>query len=292
MLVPRIVGMRIEDARLIRRDVLVAPGDPAGGFARQRSGAAVRPARVERLELLEGCEVVEVLRRGKQLALVGREAGGAERVLLVQLGMTGQVLLEDEGAEPCAHTHVHAVWTLRTTTAGGMGGRDCVMRFRDPRRFGGLRVVGTRDDLAALWAELGPDALEVTAEDVLRIREGSSRAIKALLLDQCAIAGVGNIYADEALFRAGIRPSRRARTLKRAEAGALAEAIRVVLGEAVAAGGSTIRDYRNAEGGQGEYQGRHAVYGRGGSPCGVCGRTLRRGILGQRTTVWCSGCQR
>jgi len=293
---PRIVGRRVRAARLLRRDVLIAPGDPVGGFSRQRGKATAKPAAIEPEDLLQGCIVTEVLRRGKQIALIGRGGGGREHVLIVQLGMSGQLFIEPaRESKGSAHTHVHAVWEVEGARgASGRSRADAVMTmyFRDPRRFGGLRVLRSREELAAHWQLLGPDALELKAEDLLRVCRESVRAIKAVLMDQAAVAGVGNIYADEALFRAQVRPSRRAARVKATEAVALAEAIRQVLRESIDDGGSTLRDYRDADGRQGGYQGRHAVYGRGGLLCVRCGRTLREGLLAQRTTVWCPGCQR
>jgi formamidopyrimidine-DNA glycosylase len=116
--------------------------------------------------------------------------------------------------------------------------------------------------------------------------------VKAVLLDQGVTAGVGNIYADESLFRAGIRPTRRGRRVKGEECERLAAAVRGVLAEAIEAGGSTLRDYADADGRRGRAQEGHAVYGRGGEACVRCGGTLRQGVVGQRTTVWCASCQK
>lgn len=289
-LAPRIVGRYVLAARLLRRDVLIAPGDPRGGFARQRQKARHGAAEYTPVDLLQGCRIVDILRRGKQLAVIGRAPDRSERALIVQLGMSGQVfVVEAAGEHPS--THVHAMWDM------GARGKDsgavaCHMVFRDPRRFGGLRVLRSRADLDAHWSELGPDALEITEQDLLSVCRGSIRAVKAVLLDQSAVAGVGNIYADEALFRAGIKPSRPARRVKSGKAVALAEAIRAVLEESIEARGSTLRDYRDADGREGGFKSRHAVYGRGGRPCLRCGRKLRSAVMAQRTTVWCPSCQK
>lgn len=230
--------------------------------------------------LLEGATIVEVRRLGKQLAIVGDDG----RVLGVHLGMTGQLLWLAHGARAARTDHVHAEWRL-----GDAGGR---VLFRDPRRFGGLWTfpsVGTLCETR--WAALGPDAATITG-DALRAALGrSARAVKAGLLDQRALAGVGNIYADEALFAAGIDPRRVCTGIGDGEWDALAAAIRRVLGEAIEAGGSTLRDYRDASGASGSFQTRHLVYGRGGEPCMKCGRVLERFTLGQRTTVACGVCQ-
>jgi formamidopyrimidine-DNA glycosylase len=139
---------------------------------------------------------------------------------------------------------------------------------------------------------LGPDALEVSGERLFERTRGSARAIKAGLLDQRVLAGVGNIYADESLFLAGIAPRRRAERLSREQCERLAACVRGVLAVAIEAGGSTLRDYVDADGRAGASQFAHRVYGRGGQACVACGRVLRSAVVGQRTTVWCGGCQK
>lgn len=281
-----VVGTRVAAASLNRRDVLVAPGDPTGGFARQRSAVrGPKPVRVRPEHLLEGALITAVERRGKQLALIA-ELGSSSRALVVQLGMSGQFLHRAPGQELPDVSHVHAEWKLKR------GRRDAGrLVFRDPRRFGGLRAFAT-SDLRMHWdVELGPDALLITPEQLAAAVAGSRRPVKALLLDQAALAGVGNIYADEALFGCGVRPDREAALLNPLEIVRLADAIRQTLDRAVEAGGSTLRSYVDADGNPGTFQLQHAVYGRGGQPCPKCGRTLRSGRLAQRTTVWCMGCQ-
>jgi formamidopyrimidine-DNA glycosylase len=284
---PWVLGRRVLDAALHRRDVLVAPGDPPGGFSRQRGRGGrrePRPAPVGPGDLLGGTTVTAILRRGKQLAIVARadakHAGGPERVLGVQLGMTGLLEFVPAGRER-PRAHVHAEWAFEHGT----------MVFSDARRFGGLRALPTREALDAHWAALGPDALTISPVDLAEGLRGSRRAVKAALLDQGVLAGVGNIYADEALFLAGLPPGKLAARLRPDEVVRLATAIRTVLGEAVGAGGSTLRDFLDASGSPGSYQDRHRVYGRGGRPCPSCGTTLKQALLAQRTTVWCPRCQ-
>lgn len=205
------------------------------------------------------------------------------RALVVQLGMTGTLERMNASDGPNApDAHTHAVWTLDSGARFG---------FHDPRRFGGLRVLASRAELEAHWALLGPDALTISGEQLHSALAGSKRAIKGVLLDQGVLAGVGNIYADESLFRSGINPRFRADRLSGVQAKLLAASIREILTQAVSDGGSTVRDYADAEGKPGSYQSRHAVYGRGGLPCQTCGQTLATGLLTQRTTVWCRGCQ-
>jgi formamidopyrimidine-DNA glycosylase len=254
-----VVGRRVVGATLRRRDVCTGRKRPA--------------------DLLVGATIADVRRHGKQLAVVGHDG----RVLCVHLGMTGQITVLPPAAKADGRNHVHAVWRLDPP------GR---LAFRDPRRFGGL---WTFPSMAALvserWSVLGADALTI-APDVLGSALGrTQRAVKAALLDQAVLAGVGNIYADESLFIARLHPGRNAGTLSPAEVARLAAAIRTVLADAVAAGGSTLRDYTDADGQPGSYQRSHRVYARGGLPCVVCTRPLRQTLLAQRTTTYCSRCQ-
>ncbi len=226
--------------------------------------------------LLAGTAIVGLHRHGKQLAIEGKLG----RVVLVQLGMSGQLLVEQIGAAMTAHSHV--VWNLAD-------GRR--LTFRDPRRFGGITLHDSLKSLREAWANLGPDALEITEAQLRKACTGTRRSIKAVLLDQNAIAGVGNIYADESLFRSGVRPTRRAHRLNERQFLQLADAIREVLNAGVEGGGSTLRDYVGVDGRSGSAQESHRVYGRGGLPCVQCGGALRKTVVTQRTTVYCPGCQ-
>ncbi|MEM7629283.1 MAG: bifunctional DNA-formamidopyrimidine glycosylase/DNA-(apurinic or apyrimidinic site) lyase [Planctomycetota bacterium] len=278
-----LIGRRVVRATLRRRDVLVAPGDPQGGFS--RATGAHRPKRYTSGMLLAGARISGVLRHGKQLAIAG-ELDRATPVLAAHLGMTGRFERIGPGLRARATPHAHAQWWLDD------GSR---LRFVDPRRFGGLWALPGRADLDARWSALGPDPLDAgeaaLARDLVRAFAGSGRRVKAALLDQRVVAGVGNIYADESLWGARIAPGRVARSLTSTEASALAEAIVGVLRRAVEAGGSTLRDYADANGEAGGFQHQHAVYGRGGQPCRRCGTRLDRCTLAQRTTVSCPQCQ-
>ncbi|MCA9298012.1 MAG: bifunctional DNA-formamidopyrimidine glycosylase/DNA-(apurinic or apyrimidinic site) lyase, partial [Phycisphaerales bacterium] len=241
-------------------------------------GLVIRP-RVHRADVVRGRlregRLLDLHRLGKQLAIV-TEA----QAFCVQLGMSGQMLV---GPVSEAEDHVHVRWQVED-------GRT--LRFRDPRRFGGISVHATMEDLRrARWSSLGPDALGVRAP-VLEARLRGRRALKAALLDQQVLAGVGNIYADEALFRARLDPHREASALEPEEVRRLASSIRAVLRASIGAGGSTLRDHRSADGRPGAYQSRHRVYGRGGHPCPSCGRALEVVRIAQRTTTFCPACQR
>ncbi len=281
-LVARVAGRVVVGATLHRRDVAVLPGDPEGGFSRQRSGAPGPRGRVRGTALLVGGTLLEPNRHGKQLALVARDG----RAIVVHLGMTGLVRWVARGARLEPADHVHAAWRLDD------GSR---LVFRDPRRFGGLWLLPEPGMLEARWAGLGPDGLRTGPEDLAQgLRSGlagARRAIKAALLDQRVVAGVGNIYADESLHEALIHPRRLAAGLTGAEVDRLARAVSGVLTRAVEARGSTLRDYTDAEGRRGEAQLVHRVYGRGGGACLACGAGLESAQVAQRTTVWCPVCQ-
>lgn len=272
---PRLLGRGVVAATLHRRDVAVGPMDPPGGFARQR--AAVRPTRLRPAQMLADAVIERIDRRGKLLAIVA----GDGRALGVHLGMTGQLLWAPGGGR-LPTDHVHATWRLDDRSR---------LVFRDPRRFGGLWLAESRDGLLP-WRGLGPDALTLPPRDLHGLLARVRRPIKAALLDQGLLAGVGNIYADEALHRAGIHPAELACEISAPRARELGKALRELLVLAVKAGGSTLRDYRAAEGQAGAFQLQHAVYGRGGLPCLTCGQLLDSGVLASRTTVWCPGCQR
>ncbi len=271
---PRLLGRRVVDATLHRRDVAVGPKDPPGGFARQR--AVVRPSRLRAAQLLADATIERVDRRGKLLAIIASDG----RALGVHLGMSGQLFWAPAGAR-LPTDHVHATWRLDDRSR---------LLFRDPRRFGGLWLAETRDELPP-WRGLGPDALTLPPEHLAGLLAKARRPIKAALLDQGLLAGVGNIYADEALHRVGIHPAELACEISAPRALRLGEALRELLRLAVEAGGSTLRDYRAAEGQAGAFQLQHAVYGRAGQACLTCGEVLESGMLAQRTTVWCPRCQ-
>ena len=266
---PFLLDTKLTDARLLRDDMCtVVTRDPSS------SNTRISPR-----DLLDQATITSLERRGKQLAIVAADG----RTLIVQLGMSGQVLIVDDPSHALLHTHVHAMWTL---SRGGL------MLFRDPRRFGGLSTLHHHEHLRSIaWRDLGPDALTITGETLAMRSAASARAVKAVLLDQRVLAGVGNIYADESLFRARINPATPARAVSPVQWDSLAEAVRTVLQAAVAAGGRSLRDYVDAQGQAGEATQGHQVYGRGHEPCTACGTPLRQAQLHQRTTVWCAACQ-
>lgn len=228
---------------------------------------------------LVGQAVVGVERRGKYVVL--RLSGHG--CLLIHLRMTGRLVVEEpeEPADPELVRHTRVLWRLAS-------GRR--LRFGDIRKFGRVHWVGAPDQALAA---LGPEPLDAafTAEalrDMLRARR---RQIKPLLLDQRFLAGLGNIYVDEALWEARVHPARRSNTLSDAEIGRLHAAIVGVLRGAVRGRGTTLRDYRGADNRPGEYRRALAVYGREGQPCRRCGHAIERTVIGNRGTRLCPACQ-
>ena len=194
---------------------------------------------------------------------------------IVHLGMTGRMVVCEPGAEIAKHTHLIAKLA---------SGRE--LRFIDPRMFGKLSVHSGGFDPG------GVEPLDVSEEEFVALFRGRKTPIKSALLNQKLLRGVGNIYADESLFRAGIRPRRRTSTITREQLGKLHRAVREVLREAIALGGSSISDYVDANGEEGFFQLQHRVYGREGAPCLACGTAIRRVVLGGRSSHYCPKCQK
>lgn len=229
--------------------------------------------------MLVGDQVAAVHRHGKQLAMEGR-GGGA---VWIHLGMSGQLRFAADAAADPAPPHTHARWIFE-------GGAE--LRFVDPRRFGGLATHASLAELRSQRFEAaGPDALSATPARLHARLRSTRRPLKAALLDQAVIAGLGNIYADEVCHAAGLSPHRGANTVDLAEARTLVRCIRRILKRAVSLGGSTLRDHADAHGRAGRAQTLHRVYGRGGEACFRCGDPLEKSLLAQRTTVHCPACQ-
>ena len=236
---------------------------------------------------LPGRQIERVERYGKfmLLQLSGRtnavENGDAEAAsLLVHLGMTGQ-LAPSAAAEPSAkHTHV---WLELDD------GRE--LRYTDPRRFGRMAYL-TGAVLAEKLTAFGVDPLLVSVEEFASLIRSRNALVKALLLNQSVLRGVGNIYADESLWRAKIHPMRRGAELSEKQARVLWRVLQDVLQKAIVARGSSISDFLDAEGQPGEYQRRHRAYGREGKRCYRCGATIRRAIVAGRSSYFCPRCQR
>ncbi len=223
---------------------------------------------------LEGKRIARVRRVGKHIVF-DLEGDAQAAQWIVHLGMTGRMVVSEPAAEIAKHTHLIAKLS---------SGRE--LRFIDPRMFGKLSVVAGGFDPG------GVEPLEVNEERFVALFRGRKTPIKNALLNQKLLRGVGNIYADESLFRAGIRPRRRASTITREQFGKLHRAVREVLREAIALGGSSISDYVDADGEEGFFQFQHRVYGREGGSCLVCGTAIRRIVLAGRSSHYCSKCQK
>ncbi len=193
---------------------------------------------------------------------------------IVHLGMTGRMVVSPANGEMAKHTHLVAKLA---------SGRE--LRFVDPRRFGRLSVTHG-------FKAHGSEPLEVQLDHFVKLFHGRKTPIKSALLNQKLLSGVGNIYADESLFRAGIRPRRRASSLTREDLRRLYPAVQEVLREAIALGGSSVSDYVDADGEEGFFQLQHRVYGREGEPCLVCKTPIKRIVIAGRSSHYCPRCQK
>jgi formamidopyrimidine-DNA glycosylase len=255
---PSLQGRRIE--RVVLRERRLRWSVPPG-FERQ----------------LTGRRITGVDRRAKYLLI--RTDGGT---LIAHLGMSGSLRVLDSGLPPRPHDHLDLVLD---------SGR--VLRLNDPRRFGSLHWTAGDPGAHPLLAGLGPEPLSpgFDGEYLWRRARGRRVAIKLFIMNAHVVVGVGNIYASEALFRAGIRPSAPAGRLSRVRMERLARAIRDVLSEAIRVGGTTLRDYVNPDGAPGYFRQKLFVYERAGEPCRRCRTPIRQRVLGQRSTYWCPACQ-
>lgn len=206
-----------------------------------------------------------------------------EDTLLVHLGMTGSLRALEQPTPRRTHDHVDIVLDSGVT-----------LRYHDPRRFGAMLWVPPPADAHPLLAALGPEPFDPAcdANYLWRATRNRTTAIKVALMDHRLVVGVGNIYANESLFRAGIRPTTPANRVSRIRLARLVDETRATLADAIAKGGSTLRDYVDSRGEPGNFQRDYFVYGRDGEPCRVCGSRIRRVRLGGRATSYCPRCQR
>jgi len=222
--------------------------------------------------------VRKVERRAKYI-LIGFDAG----TLILHLGMSGSLRILGDDAPNKLHDH----WDIYLDSGK-------MLRFHDPRRFGSALWTASNPLDHPLLAKLAPEPLSEAFDGEYLYRATRKRiiTIKQLLMNSQLVVGVGNIYASEALFRAGISPRRAARRITRAQAASLAQAIKHLLAEAIETGGTTLRDYVNADGLPGYFRRRLFVYERAGQPCRACNLPVKQFAQGQRSTYWCSTCQR
>lgn len=252
-LAPHVRGAIIRRAELFRSDICT-------------------PATLDLAQRLAGRSVTDLTRRGKRIVFSLNDCNR----FYIHLGMSGSLTALSDDAPRLPHTHLILQFDR------------CQIRFTDPRRFGGIFWMGK--DLHC-EAGLGPEPLEVRTPELARRLGRTTRAIKTALLDQSILAGVGNIYADEALFAARIHPRTKASRISAEQARKLNIAIKQVLRRAIQHRGSTLRSYRDANGESGAFQKLHRVYGRAEQPCCVCKSLIARIVLGGRSTHFCPKCQ-
>jgi formamidopyrimidine-DNA glycosylase len=232
------------------------------------------------LDSITGARIGEVRRRSKYLIFdLGKQGS-----LLVHLGMSGSLRLRPPSEDFKKHDHV-----ALTLESGQQ------LRFHDPRRFGIFLHLPEGDPMThPLLKDLGPEPLEddFSVETLVRAFAGKRIAIKVALMDAKVVVGVGNIYASESLFRAGIKPATPANKVTKPRLRKLVAAIRAVLTESIEQGGTTLRDFLNSDGEPGYFAQRLFVYERKGEPCLVCGTPIKHAVMGQRSTYWCPKCQK
>jgi formamidopyrimidine-DNA glycosylase len=228
---------------------------------------------------MRGATIERIERRSKYLLF---RLGAT--TLIVHLGMTGTLRVFAPGTAPSRGTHDHVDIVLDDGT---------LLRYRDPRRFGAM-LFARADRSHPLLDALGPEPFDAAfdADYLWRTTRTRTASIKLVLMDNHVVCGVGNIYANEALYRAGIRPGVRANRVSRPRLSRLVDAVRDVLEAAIAKGGSTLRDYVGSDGSAGYFQLEYFVYGREGRPCRVCGSPIRHVRMGGRASFYCPHCQR
>lgn len=262
-LAPHLAGRRIDQVQLRRPDLRwPIPGEVS--------------------RLLPGQRINAVRRRAKYL-LLDTAAGSA----LLHLGMSGSLRVLPAGLPPGPHDHVDILLEARACQEAQ------VLRLTDPRRFGCL-LWQAPGQIHPLLARLGPEPLSehFDGDYLYVLSRGRRAAVKSFLMDQAVVVGVGNIYAAEALYQAGISPLRAAGRVSRERYRDLADAVKATLERAITQGGTTLRDFLSPDGAPGYFEQELSAYGRGGQPCLRCGQPLRQAMVGQRATVWCAHCQR
>lgn len=233
-------------------------------------------------ELLAGQEVLSCRRRAKYLII-----GFATGILLIHLGMSGSLRIFTDGDtridHPDKHDHADIVFADGT-----------VLRYHDPRKFGAILWYEGIAEHHPLLEKLGPEPLsdDFSADYLYQKLKTQKRAVKLALMDNAVVVGVGNIYANESLFKSGISPTRPADKVKKKECVVLVETVKAVLQRAIETGGSTLRDFVNSDGKSGYFQQEYTVYGRQNEPCVRCGGLVQKEVLGQRGTFYCPNCQK
>jgi formamidopyrimidine-DNA glycosylase len=243
-----------------------------------RDGRLRWPIAPDLASLIRGCSIVDVSRRAKYLLI---DCGRGH--LIIHLGMSGSLRVVAPKRPPAKHDHYDIVLANRQ-----------IVRFTDPRRFGSLHWTENSPAQHVLLQKLGPEPLSeaFNGRALFHATRGRTASIKQFLMDQHHVVGVGNIYASEALFRAGVRPQTAAQRVGLARCERIAQSIKHTLQLALKAGGSTLRDFVNSDGEPGSFQLSYRVYDRAGKPCFRCGGAIRTIRQGQRSTFYCATCQR
>ncbi|MFD1260137.1 bifunctional DNA-formamidopyrimidine glycosylase/DNA-(apurinic or apyrimidinic site) lyase [Entomomonas asaccharolytica] len=232
----------------------------------------------DELDVLASEQHIKQVKRRAKYLLIELESG----TIIIHLGMSGSLRVVEQTANCQKHDHVDIL------LANGLA-----LRYHDPRRFG--CILWTNDPVTHdLLTHLGPEPLteEFNADYLFQLSRNRSIAAKLFIMDNKVVVGVGNIYANEALFAAGINPNKPANSISKARYAKLVRCIKEILARAIEVGGTTLRDFVGGDGKPGYFQQTLNAYGRGGLPCNKCGRILKETKLGQRATVWCSYCQR
>lgn len=260
----RIMGATLKDCWVGRRDI-IREGFPTLAWYR-------------------GATVTGVGRKGKSVVLTCMKTGES-RYLVAELGMTGLLLFRLRA--PSFAKHVHVRWTLE-------GGKEPELLYWNPRRFGRMSLLDRAGLDRYVTRRFGCDPLTVTWEEFRDMMQTRRGRLKALLMHQQVIAGIGNIYANEILYRAGLHPARQANRVSLSARRRLYDVMQLVLAEAIEAGGSSVRDFFAPDGSEGSYKRRHLVYGKEGQPCpSGCGKKIRRVMeTSQRSSFYCPVCQR
>ncbi|PWU18602.1 MAG: bifunctional DNA-formamidopyrimidine glycosylase/DNA-(apurinic or apyrimidinic site) lyase [Bdellovibrio sp.] len=241
------------------------------------------------IQRLVGEPLEAISRRAKYILFHTRRG-----ILLSHLGMTGTWRFDD--GPLIKHDHLRIYFAAGPSCVGGKGAKGakaatCTLIYNDPRRFGQVALLDLDHQR---FADLGPEPLgpDFSGASFYEDCRRSKATIKAVLMNPTVVVGVGNIYASEVLFRSHVRPGRRANRVSKKESALIVDSVRKVLSEAIAAGGSSIRNFRGLDSAQGHFQKRHRVYGREGEPCPTCAEPIRRTVLAGRGSFWCGHCQK
>lgn len=257
----RVLGATLKDSRIGRPDIV-------------REG-------LETIDWYRGTRITAVVRQGKSVVLTFAR-GDESRYLIAELGMTGLLLFQPPAR---FHKHTHVVLFLN-------GGDEPELRYWNPRRFGRIYLLDRSGLDRFVERRFGCDPLSVSWEEFHRVIKGRRGRLKALLMHQQVIAGIGNIYANEILFRSRLHPYRLASSLRTPAIRRLYDVMQAVLSDAILDGGSSVRDFIAPDGTEGQYKRRHLVYNKTGAPCpNQCGKTVCR-LVGERSSFYCPSCQR